>query len=92
MRKNRRDSVIAGKRMIESSDPGDAALDWLVRTNDPDFDGWDEFTAWLEASSANADAYHRLAANEAEMLPLVEALEAPVERQAKSSPDRRTSA
>jgi transmembrane sensor len=75
--------------MIESSDPRDAALDWLVRTNDPDFDGWDEFTAWLEASAANADAYHRLAANEAEMLPLVEALEAPVEGQAKSSPDRR---
>ncbi len=59
--------------MIESPDLREAALDWLVRTNDPEFDGWDEFIAWLEASPANADAYHRLAASEAEMLPLVEA-------------------
>ena len=49
------------------------ALDWLVRTNDPDFAGWDDFTAWLERDPANADAYHALAASEAEMLPLVEA-------------------
>ena len=75
--------------MIESPDPRDAALDWLVRINDPEFDGWDDFTAWLEASPANADAYHRLAASEAEMLSLVEALEAPAETPAKSSPDRR---
>ena len=70
--------------MIESSDPREAALDWLVRTNDPDFDGWDEFTTWLEASPVNADAYHRLAASEAEMLPLVEVRDSPIER-----PDRR---
>jgi transmembrane sensor len=72
--------------MIESPDLREAALDWLVRTNDPEFDGWDEFTAWLEASPANADAYHRLAAGEAEMLPLVEAT---VEKPANVSPDRR---
>lgn len=75
--------------MIQSSDPRDAALDWLVRTNDPDFDRWDEFTAWLEESPVNADAYHRLAASEAEMLPLVEAAEAPMVQQAVPSPDRR---
>jgi transmembrane sensor len=75
--------------MIESPALRDTALDWLVRTNDPEFDGWDDFTAWLEASPANADAYHRLAASEAEMLPLVEALEAPAETPAESSPDRR---
>ncbi len=27
------------------------ALGWLVRTNDPEFDRWDEFTAWLESDS-----------------------------------------
>ena len=75
--------------MIESPDPREAALDWLVRTNDPKFDRWDDFIAWLEASPAHADAYHRLAASEAEMLPLVEALETPVETPAKSAPDRR---
>ena len=58
--------------MTHDSDRREAALDWLVRTNDPEFDRWDEFTAWLERSPANADAYHALAASEAEMLPLVE--------------------
>jgi transmembrane sensor len=62
--------------MIHDSDPHEAALGWLVRTNDPEFERWDEFTAWLEESSANADAYHALAAGEAEMLPLVEAIPA----------------
>ena len=60
--------------MTQNAGPRDVALDWLVRTNDPEFDAWDEFTAWLEASSANADEYHRLAASEAQMLPLVEAV------------------
>ena len=49
------------------------AVDWMVRTNDPDFGAWDDFTAWLERDPANADAYHALAGSEAEMLPLVEA-------------------
>ena len=60
--------------MTQNANPRDVALNWLVRTNDPEFDAWDEFTAWLEASSANADEYHRLAASEAEMLPLIEAV------------------
>ena len=59
--------------MSINPDRREAALDWLVRTNDPDFGGWDEFTAWLEESPANADAYHALAAGEADLLPLVEA-------------------
>ena len=60
--------------MSINPDRREAALDWLVRTNDPEFDRWDEFTAWLEESPANADAYHALAAGEADMLPLVEAV------------------
>lgn len=48
------------------------ALGWVVSTNDPEFDRWDEFTAWLERDPANADAYHRLAASEAELRPIVE--------------------
>lgn len=59
--------------MTQRADRREAALDWLVRTNDPDFDAWDEFTAWLEADSSNADAYHALAHGEAEMRPFVEA-------------------
>ena len=48
------------------------ALDWLVRTNDPEFQDWERFTEWLESDSGNADAYHRLAGSEVEVRPLVE--------------------
>lgn len=65
--------------MTHDSDRREAALDWLVRTNDPTFDRWEDFTAWLEASPANADAFHALADAEAEMLPLVEAIPATAE-------------
>jgi transmembrane sensor len=70
-------------------DPGrrEAALDWLVRTNDPEFAAWDDFTEWLEADPANADAYHALAGSEAEMLPFVEA--APEREQPAHRPERR---
>ena len=71
--------------MIGTPNLREVALDWLVRTNDPEFDGWDEFMAWLEADPAHADAYHRLADSEAEMLPFVP--EARVE--APAEPDRR---
>jgi transmembrane sensor len=72
--------------MTHDSGRREAALDWLVRTNDPDFDAWDEFTIWLEADSANADAYHVLAHSESEMRPFVKApvLDEPVRR-----PERR---
>jgi transmembrane sensor len=55
----------------------ESALDWIVLTNDPAFDAWDEFTAWLEESPANAEAYHRLADSEAELRPIVEAVTSP---------------
>jgi transmembrane sensor len=71
--------------MTHDSRRREAALDWLVRTNDPDFDAWDEFTIWLEADSANADAYHALADSESEMRPFVKApvLDEPVRRPAR---------
>jgi transmembrane sensor len=48
------------------------ALDWLVSTNDPDFDRWDEFTLWLEQDPSHAAAYHRLADAERTVVPLVD--------------------
>ena len=57
--------------MTQNVDRREAALDWLVRTNDPDFDAWDEFTAWLEADPTNADAYHALVESEERMRPFV---------------------
>ena len=65
--------------MTHIADRREAALDWLVRTNDPDFEAWDEFTAWLEADSSNADAYHALADSEARMRPFVETVQVPAE-------------
>jgi transmembrane sensor len=47
------------------------ALAWLVRTNDPEFADWDGFTAWLEKDPSHADEYHRLAASERLLMPLV---------------------
>lgn len=74
--------------MTLSADTREAALDWLVRTNDPAFDAWDEFTDWLEASPANADAYHQLAASEADLLPAIEAM-TPVEEPVRHPQRRR---
>ncbi|MCL6697867.1 FecR domain-containing protein [Sphingomonas sp. NSE70-1] len=62
--------------MTQSANQQEAALDWLVRTNDPDFEAWDEFTAWLEADPTNADAYHALVESEERMSPFVEAMPA----------------
>jgi transmembrane sensor len=68
-----------GDDMAVTNEPDrrEAALDWLVRTNDPEFDAWDEFTAWLEHDSANADAYHELARSEAEIRPVVATMPSP---------------
>lgn len=48
------------------------AVAWAVRTGDPAFEGWDEFTRWLEQDAANARAYDEvtaLVADAAEALP-----------------------
>ena len=62
--------------MTHDSARREAALDWLVRTNDPEFEGWAEFTAWLEAAAGNADASHALADSELRMRPRAEELPA----------------
>jgi transmembrane sensor len=73
--------------MTNDADRREAALDWLVRTNDAEFDRWDEFTDWLEQDSANADAYHALAGNEIDLRPLVE--QAGPAAKPVASPERR---
>ena len=69
--------------------PRDAALDWIVRTNDPEFDGWDEFTAWLESDPANADAYHSLAQSEADLQHYLQPVSQPAEHFPTRAPNRR---
>lgn len=73
-----------------ASDRNEEALAWLVRANDPEFDGWDEFTLWLERDPANAVAYHDLAQAESEMLPVVRetATPEPMTRRQPAPPSR----
>lgn len=48
-----------------------AALDWLVRVNDPAFDQWEVWDGWMAADPHHAEAYWRLAAAEAEVVDAV---------------------
>lgn len=54
--------------MTASKDIQQVALDWLLRVNDPLFDDWDGWQAWLDASPEHAKAYWALAEREAELL------------------------
>jgi transmembrane sensor len=38
----------------------DAALTWVIRVRDPDFDDWDELTAWLENDTEHREAFDSL--------------------------------
>lgn len=46
----------------------DDAIAWAVRTNDPAFEDWDGFTAWLEADPAHARAYDAVNAGVSELV------------------------
>ncbi len=52
----------------------DQALAWVVRVRDVDFEDWDAFEAWLGAAPAHADAYHRLALEDAALDDILPAL------------------
>lgn len=58
----------------------DEALDWLVRVNDPAFDGWDAFEAWLAADARHADVYWALAAAEQDAVDLEKSAPQPIRR------------
>ncbi|MET0372131.1 MAG: FecR domain-containing protein [Sphingobium sp.] len=45
----------------------DQALDWVIRTRDPEFADWEGLTAWLEAAPDNAAAYDMLMAADADL-------------------------
>jgi transmembrane sensor len=50
-----------------------AALDWAMRTGEPDFEDWEAFTDWLEADPRHGECYHLLQADAtvlAERIPL----------------------
>jgi transmembrane sensor len=73
--------------MNQPGAPDDEALRWFVRSNDPEFDDWAGFTAWLERDPAHADAWHRIAAAEADLLPIV-AEEQSVVQDLRLEPDK----
>lgn len=55
-----------------------AALGWIVRLQDPDFDDWDGFEAWLSANPAHAETYHAMAMAEADVAALLSTTPAPL--------------
>ena len=42
-----------GNAMNQPGAPDDEALRWFVRSNDPEFDDWAGFTAWLERKAGH---------------------------------------
>jgi transmembrane sensor len=50
-----------------------AALDWAIRTGEPDFADWEAFTAWLEADPRHAARYQALQADADDLADLVPA-------------------
>lgn len=55
------------------SEEEEEALDWMIRTRDPDFRDWDAFTQWLEGAPGHAVAYDALMLADADMPALVPA-------------------
>lgn len=46
----------------------DAAMAWLIRLQDPEFDRWDEWERWLTADPYHAETYWRLADEDADLV------------------------
>lgn len=67
----------------------DRALDWLIRVNDPAFDDWAEWDAWMAADARHAETYWRLAEAEAEAVDVLTAALAPNVRWVMTGPASR---
>jgi transmembrane sensor len=64
------------------------ALAWLVRVNDPAFEGWSEWEAWMAADPDRAEVYWRLATLEADSVEALRAIPVPSVRAMMSGPVR----
>jgi transmembrane sensor len=54
--------------MFESrSEIEEQAVEWVIRTRDPAFAGWEEFTEWLERNPNHSRVYNELVAADAEL-------------------------
>lgn len=49
----------------------EAALDWLIRQREPDFDDWDAFADWLDIDPLHAAIYQEMAAADADIADLI---------------------
>lgn len=67
-----------------------AALDWVIRLNDPGFAGWEAFEAWLASDPAHAEAYQRLAAADQDMADLLKTAPPPSRPLIAPVPQRRS--
>lgn len=56
------------------------ALDWLVRVNDPAFEAWEDWDAWMAADPLHAEAYWQLAEAEGDAVEALKAAPTPIVR------------
>jgi transmembrane sensor len=61
----------------ERTTTDEAALGWIVRLREPDFDDWEGFETWLLADPGNAPTYQRMADAERRLDPLFAPASAP---------------
>jgi transmembrane sensor len=72
-----------------ASNMEEQAIGWVIRTRDPAFAEWDDFTAWLESDPEHPAAYDRLALADSEMDEALVARPAPALASAVHPPARR---
>lgn len=69
---------------------GEAARLWAIRVADPEFDDWDQFSAWLDADPAHLAAYDAAVADEEWATELFETpMPAPIPLSAQPAPSPR---
>jgi transmembrane sensor len=61
--------------MLRDQTIREQAIAWAVRTGDPAFDAWDDFTLWLEQDPAHSAAYDAVAGGVADMAEILPAPE-----------------
>jgi transmembrane sensor len=64
---------------------GAAAVEWAIRTGEPDFAEWEAFTVWLEADPRHAARYHALQGDADDLASLI-----PPPQPARALPQRVT--
>lgn len=74
--------------MTNMADIREQAADWLRRVNEPTFDAWEDWAAWMEGDPRRAEAYWRLATFDANVAEAAPAIAPDTRRSIRSAPGR----